>query len=196
MALFVLRREQGRLAEIEQLIRESIDEYAGYRSFRCLVPLIACELGRPDEAASAFAESATDNFSALPRDAEWLFCLSILAEVAVSLGDTDRGAELYRQLLPYESLFALASGEVSTGCVARYLGILATLAANWTLPAGTSRSRSQRTPVCRHVPGSPTPRLITPACCSDATAPGTVRRRAPSSPARFPATRSLACRSG
>ena len=131
MALFVLRREQGRLAEIEQLIRESIDEYAGYRSFRCLVPLIACELGRPDEAASAFAELATDNFSALPRDAEWLFCLSILAEVAVSLGDTDRGAELYRQLLPYESLFALASGEVSTGCVARYLGILATLAANW-----------------------------------------------------------------
>ena len=30
-----------------------------------------------------------------------------------------------------QSLFALASGEVSTGCVARYLGILGTLAANW-----------------------------------------------------------------
>lgn len=37
IALFALRREQGRLAEIEDLVRRSVEEYVGYRSFRCLV---------------------------------------------------------------------------------------------------------------------------------------------------------------
>lgn len=131
IALFALRREQGRLDEIDELIRDSVQEYAGYRSFRCLVPLIDCELARRDEASRALDELAADDFSSLPRDSEWLFCLSILSEVAVELGDTDRGAVLFRLLLPYENLFALASGEVSLGCVARYLGMLAALAENW-----------------------------------------------------------------
>ena len=131
MTLFVLRREQDRLEEIDELIRGSVEEYAGYRSFGCALPVIDLDLGRTGEAERAFDELAADEFASLPRDAEWLFCLSILAEVAVELGDADRGAELYRQLLPYESLFALASGEVSVGCVARYLGILATLAMDW-----------------------------------------------------------------
>ena len=136
MALFVLRREQGRLEEVEEPLRASIDEYAGYRLLRCLVPLIDCELGRYDAAARSFDELAADDFACLPRDAEWLFCLSVLAEVAAHLHDTERGEVLYQLLLPYESLFALASGEVSIGCVARYLGILAALAEHWDAAAG------------------------------------------------------------
>lgn len=120
-----------RVEAIDELIRASIDEYAGYREFLCLVPLIDCELGRAAEAATAFDELAADDFSGLPRDSEWLFCVSILAEVAAHLGDTEGAAVLYRLLLPYESMFALASGEVSVGRVARYLGILAALAARW-----------------------------------------------------------------
>ena len=76
MALFSLRRDQGRLAEIEDLIRQSVDEYAGYRSFRCLLPLLEWELGHREEARGVFDELAADDFAALPRDAEWLFCLS------------------------------------------------------------------------------------------------------------------------
>ena len=72
-----------------------------------------------------FDELATDDFAALPRDAEWLFCLSVLAEVAAYLRDRDRAATLHRQLLPYASLNADASGEVAIGSVARYLGLLA-----------------------------------------------------------------------
>jgi tetratricopeptide (TPR) repeat protein len=131
VAMFVLRREQGRLAEIEDLIRGSVDEYPGYREFRCLVVLLEHELGREDEAESAFDELATGDFAAFPRDSEWLFCLSILTEVAASLRDRDRAATLYRLLDPFGHLSALASGEVSLGPVARYLGILAATTERW-----------------------------------------------------------------
>ncbi len=126
LAMFVLRREQGRLAEVEELIRDAADRYPGYRSFRCFIPLLDWELGREEDARRHFDELATDEFAALPRDSEWLFCLSILAEVAAYLDDRERAAVLYRLLEPYGHLNAMASGEVAIGAVARPLGILAT----------------------------------------------------------------------
>jgi DNA-binding SARP family transcriptional activator len=131
VVMFFLRREQGRLEEIEDLIRRSVAEYAGYRSFRCLVILLECELGREDEARRAFEEVAAKEFAALPRDIEWLFCLSILAEVAAYLHDRDHTSVLYRLLLPYARLNAVAAGEVAVGSVARYLGILASTTSRW-----------------------------------------------------------------
>jgi tetratricopeptide (TPR) repeat protein len=125
LAMFVLRREQGRLAEIEDLIREAVHEYPGYRSFRCFVPLLDYELGREELARRGFDELAGDDFAALPRDSEWLFCLSILAEVAVYLEDLDAAAVLYRLLRPYAEVNVLASGEVAIGPVERFLGVLA-----------------------------------------------------------------------
>ena len=131
LAMFALRRDQGRLSEIEDLIRSAVHEYPGYRSFPCFIPLLEWELGREDDARRAFDELATDDFAALPRDSEWLFCLSLLAEVAAHLHDGDRASVLYRQLAPYGRINAMASGEVALGPVARYLGILAATTSRW-----------------------------------------------------------------
>jgi DNA-binding SARP family transcriptional activator len=131
IALFSLRREQGRLEEIEDMVRQTVDEYPGYRSFRCLLALLEWELGHREETRGMFDELAADDFAALPRDAEWLFCLSVLAEVAAYLQDRDRAAILHRQLLPYARLNAVAAGEVAIGSVARYLGLLATTMGHW-----------------------------------------------------------------
>jgi DNA-binding SARP family transcriptional activator len=131
MVLFVLRREQGRLEEVEELIRRSIDEYPGYRSFPCLAALIDCELGREHDARQAFDELAAEDFSALPADGEWLFCFCILSEVAAHLQDDQRAAVLYRLLLPHARLNALAAGEVAIGSVSRYLGVLASATGRW-----------------------------------------------------------------
>jgi tetratricopeptide (TPR) repeat protein len=79
LAMFILRRAQGRLSEIENLTREAVDEHPGYRSFRCFIPLLEWELGREDEARRAYSKLAEANFAALPPDSEWLFCLSLLA---------------------------------------------------------------------------------------------------------------------
>jgi DNA-binding SARP family transcriptional activator len=131
LLLFVLRREQGRLEEIDDGIRASLDEYVGYRSLRCLVAVLECELGREKEARRAFDELARADFAALPRDGEWLFCLCLLAEVAAHLHDRDRAAILYDQLLPFANRNALATGDVAVGSVARYLGLLASTTSQW-----------------------------------------------------------------
>jgi DNA-binding SARP family transcriptional activator/tetratricopeptide (TPR) repeat protein len=131
IALFVLRREQGRLKEIEELIRLSLDEHPGYRSFRALVPVLEWELGREDEAWRAFDELAAADFAVLPRDGEWLFSLSILAEAAARFEDGDRAAILYQLLDPYARLNASTSGASAIGSVSRYLGILASTMSRW-----------------------------------------------------------------
>ena len=136
LAMFVLRREQGRLAEIEDLIREAVAAYPGYRSFRCFIPLLDYELGRPEPARRAFDELAKDDFAALPRDSEWLFCLSILAEVAVYLDDRSAASVLYRLLQPYAEVNVLAAGEVAVGPVERFLGMLATATGRTEQAAG------------------------------------------------------------
>jgi tetratricopeptide (TPR) repeat protein len=131
LAMFILRRAQGRLAEVEDLIREAVDAYPGYRSFRCFIPLLERELGREHETRRSFDELAEANFAALPRDCEWLFCLSLLAEVAAHLHDEERAAVLHTLLRPYARVNAMAAGEVALGPVARYLGILATTTSRW-----------------------------------------------------------------
>jgi DNA-binding SARP family transcriptional activator len=131
LSLFMLRREQGRLAEIEELMREAAERFPGYRSFRCFLPLLDCELGREDDARRALDELARDDFAALPRDAEWLFCLSLLAEVAAQLHDRERASVLYRLLAPHARVNAMAAGEVALGPVARYLGICAATTGRW-----------------------------------------------------------------
>jgi tetratricopeptide (TPR) repeat protein len=131
LAMFILRRAQGRLPEIEDLIREAVDEYPGYRAFPCFIPLLECELGREDEARRAFNDLAEADFAALPRDSEWLFCLALLAEVAAYLHDREAAAVLYMLLGPYGRVNAMAAGEAALGAVARYLGILATTTSRW-----------------------------------------------------------------
>ena len=128
---FGLRRERGGLEEIEELIRRGVHDHPGYRCFDCLVALLDCELGRQDAARTSFDDLAAHEFADFPRDSEWLFRLSILAEVAALLGDRDRSATLHGLLLPYPRLNAVASGEIAIGCVARYLGITATTTERW-----------------------------------------------------------------
>ena len=131
MAMFVIRRAQGRLAEVEDLVRDAADRYPGYRSFRCFIPVVDHALGRADQARLGYEALARADFGALPRDSEWLFCLALLAELADRFHDRERAALLYEMLQPYPTVTAMAAGEVSVGPVARYLGILATTTAQW-----------------------------------------------------------------
>ena len=61
---------------------------------------IYLELGREDEARAEFDALATAGFDALPRDAQWLIAMTLLAEVCGRLGDAAHAAELYELLRP------------------------------------------------------------------------------------------------
>jgi hypothetical protein len=70
-------------------------------------------------------ELARDCPTFIPFDQEWLYGMSLLADVAVALDDTRSATVLYRLLLPWASLNAADFPETTRGSVSRYLGLLA-----------------------------------------------------------------------
>ena len=69
---------------------------------------------------------AEPGFDALPRDANWLIAVTLLAEVCGAMGDGDRARELYALLEPYAGRNVVV-GRAATcnGSASRLLGILA-----------------------------------------------------------------------
>jgi tetratricopeptide (TPR) repeat protein len=122
---YALRREQGRLEEVEEAIRRSADEFPWYPMFRAILADVWIRLGREDQARQLFEGLASDRFAFLPRDSQWLFALTLLPEMAASLGDADAAAVLYELLLPYADHNAYGPPELSTGSVSRPVGIAA-----------------------------------------------------------------------
>jgi DNA-binding SARP family transcriptional activator/tetratricopeptide (TPR) repeat protein len=125
LQLYVLRREQGRLAEVEELVQRSLEQYPTYPIWQCVLAQTAAELGHADAASDAFEALASGGFAKLPFDEEWLVSMALLAETARALGDAVRAAVLYERLLPYGDRVAVSYPEIGTGVVPRYLGILA-----------------------------------------------------------------------
>jgi DNA-binding CsgD family transcriptional regulator len=128
-ALALLRREQGRLGELEDDLRRALVTHPGYRSVRCLLGVMLCDLGRVDEARALFDQLAADDFAVYPKDNEFLTARTLLAEMAAFLQDRERAAVLYDQLLPYRQQIALMISEIGVGPVEWPLGILAGLLA-------------------------------------------------------------------
>jgi tetratricopeptide (TPR) repeat protein len=131
LILFVLRREQGRLEEVEDPLTRCVHDHPEPVVFRCALAALRYDLGRYAHAADLLEELAGDDFADLPSRQEWLFGAGLLAEVCVGLGDRRRAATLYELLLPYRHCNLLNWVEVCVGSVSRYLGLLATTMSRW-----------------------------------------------------------------
>jgi tetratricopeptide (TPR) repeat protein len=129
--MFLLRREQGRLAELAPAVRYFVRQHTA-TAWRPGLALIYSELGLVQEARVEFEHLAQHDFTDLPRDGLWLTCITYLAEVCVFLQDTARAATLYRLLHPYAGRNVSVGGAVACyGAASRYLGMLATTMARW-----------------------------------------------------------------
>jgi hypothetical protein len=126
--LFLLRREQGRLGEIEPIVRSAADDFPWYPLHRVALAYLLTTIGRRGEGRQLLAEVAENGFVLLHRDNYWLASLCLAAEVAVALDDRETGEVLYELLEPYSARPAIAFLEGPLGSVARYLGLLAELA--------------------------------------------------------------------
>ena len=82
-AMFNIRREQGRLAEVEDAVRGFLAMYPAVPAWRCALAVMLLELGREAEARAEFQAMARAGFDTLPRDANWLIATTLLAEVCV-----------------------------------------------------------------------------------------------------------------
>ena len=100
MHRFLLRREQGRLAEEEASVRESARDFPWYPMHRAALVCLLIDLDRSAEARAAFDDLAMDDFEAIYRDNEWLLGMCMASEASARLGDVAAARVLYGQLLP------------------------------------------------------------------------------------------------
>jgi tetratricopeptide (TPR) repeat protein len=126
LQMFVLRREQGRLVELEETIGRSVHEYPALLRFRSALAHLYVELGREREARAALDDVMSVDLGREYLDAEWLFSVSMLPDVCAALGDEEAAATLHPLLVPYERRYAEAPVEAVFGSIARGLGVLAT----------------------------------------------------------------------
>jgi tetratricopeptide (TPR) repeat protein len=132
LQMFTLRREQGRLKELEPVVRYFVQQHSVAETWRPGLALIYSELGRTEEACAEFDHLAQHDFTDLPRDALWMACITYLVDVCIFLGDKERAAILYRLLLPYAGRTVVIGNAVACyGALSRYLGALATTLGHW-----------------------------------------------------------------
>lgn len=124
--LLAIRREQDRLAELEGPARELVRGNPHRPAWRALLALLLTEAGRQEEARAELAGLAAEGFTEIPLDGDWMIAMTILADVAVALGDPEWARLLYQQLLPYaNTTVVIGVAAVCLGSTARYLGRLA-----------------------------------------------------------------------
>ncbi len=115
--LAMLRWEQGRLGETEDLLRDLIGRRGQGPVWRAFLALLLSESGRVAE-----AREEIDAVSASPAAA------AIAAIAVASLGDRERAAVLHRELEPYAGAILVGgAGAAYLGPASQHLGVLAAL---------------------------------------------------------------------
>jgi eukaryotic-like serine/threonine-protein kinase len=127
LPLFLLRRELGRLDDFDREIQGPGHEFSGPLMRHSVLAHLHARLGRTEEARAILHELTGHDLSNWHVDEEWLVGVCLLAETCVVLEDTERAAQLYKLLLPYAALNAVAVPELALDSTSRPLGILATL---------------------------------------------------------------------
>lgn len=121
-----LLREAARLEEAVDVIRPAAESFVWYPFLRCAHADVLLELGDQIGARAIYEELAADDFSAIPRDSQWMLAMSLISPVCAAFDDVERAEILYRFQLPYGARNAFVH-EGNAGSVSRALGILATV---------------------------------------------------------------------
>jgi DNA-binding SARP family transcriptional activator/tetratricopeptide (TPR) repeat protein len=121
-----IRREQGRMAELEPPARELISGNPHRPAWRAGLATMLLESGRPEEARSELDVLAEDGFASIPPDGDWKVVVALISDVAAAVGDAERSARLYELLLPHAGTQVVVGlGAGCLGAVDQYLGRLA-----------------------------------------------------------------------
>jgi class 3 adenylate cyclase/tetratricopeptide (TPR) repeat protein len=130
--MFALRRQQGRLKEVEPIVRMFVQQNSAAAAWRPGLAVIYSELGLTDDARMEFEGLAQHDFADLPLDVAWLGTMTYMVDVCIFLADRARAETLYRILLPFDGANVVAgSGIGCYGAMSRYLGALASTLERW-----------------------------------------------------------------
>jgi DNA-binding winged helix-turn-helix (wHTH) protein len=124
--LFAIRREQGRIAELDAPLRAMVREQPDLPTFRTALAAIAGECGRREESRDAVRQLVEGDLDRFPRDRNWLLSLSMLAPGAAISGEPALAQRIYDLLAPYAGrIIGVGHGAACDGAVDHHLGVLA-----------------------------------------------------------------------
>lgn len=122
--LFAIRREQGRLAELEAAFESAVrgnDALPIYRAGRAAV----LAASSPSRASLALEEVMTNDLDDFPRDQNWIATLGTLVPAAIAAGGERRIRQLRDLLAPYAGrMIIIGQGAATHGAVNHHLGLL------------------------------------------------------------------------
>jgi DNA-binding winged helix-turn-helix (wHTH) protein/tetratricopeptide (TPR) repeat protein len=125
--LFAIRREQGRIAELDAPLRAMVREQPDLPTFRTALAAIAGECGRREESRDAVRQLVEGDLDRFPRDRNWLLSLSMLAPGAAISGEPALAQRIYELLAPYAGrIIGVGHGAACDGAADHHLGVLAT----------------------------------------------------------------------
>ncbi|HEX8026145.1 MAG TPA: hypothetical protein VF484_08070, partial [Candidatus Limnocylindrales bacterium] len=125
MQMFLIRREQGRVPEIEADLLGVARQLPNRWVLGCVVAALHAERGRVAAAKRALHELGDGDLARLPLDNEYLFGVSLLPEVCAIAGDEARAAQLHALLLPFRARNSADLQDADTGSIELPLGRLA-----------------------------------------------------------------------
>jgi hypothetical protein len=97
-------------------------------AYRATLAWLLASAGREDEAKTHLALVSADDFSAIPRDVNWMAAASSAADACLLLRDTSRARTLFELMEPFADRMAVsARGSAFRGSMSRLLGQLAAM---------------------------------------------------------------------
>jgi tetratricopeptide (TPR) repeat protein len=127
-----IARARGGLEPLLPIIQSLVEQFPLVPAWRCGMALLYRDLGMLDEAREQLELFASDDFRALPRDANWKVGVGILAAVCAMVGDVDRAERLYELLLPVADTMLIAGMPADVlGSVHGPLALLAATLGRW-----------------------------------------------------------------
>ncbi len=129
----LLRWEQGRLEELRDELQRVVEQFPGAAFARAWLSLAEAELDHIDEAHGGL-RSLAEQLPQQPRDGIWMPAVALTSVLAVRLNEPAPAAGLYSLLAPYAQhviSFTAPQPVACHGSASFYLGLLATLTAQW-----------------------------------------------------------------
>jgi DNA-binding SARP family transcriptional activator len=143
--LFMLRRRQGRLAELTGVVERLAHGRARRAGWPAALALIHAEGGDEAAARALYERELGAGPEALPRGIYWLPTIALLSEVCAILRDGERARALYDALAPHAHRNLVVASSSFWGPVERYLALLAAAWGDRALATRHARAALART---------------------------------------------------
>jgi hypothetical protein len=152
--LGLIRYLQGRMRELEPVLRDMAALHPHIPAWRCGLAAAAAETGDLDAANEQLEWLAADGFRALPRDLYWLGGLAVLAPAILATGNSRVARVVYELLVPFAGRTVLQGNGYSVyGPASRVLGMCAAATGDLATAArhladAVAERTSQHDPFC------------------------------------------------